>query len=218
MLIKPNSSKNTFTFAVLASVLLLFSSLALLTLQDLFIKTISGISFITGIILLIAAFTKWRDVQYRFSLTLEGIVYFTSKGGFTVPWEDIQRIDIPNAPTPIPSPLPYIGIRLSEHSRLLQSASLPLLARILIQQRGLTVQSYNVEGNFGASSNMLFPKVTSDKRYTGLQKMFYERMQFLHNNLGYDLYFPLDDIDREPLQFVRLLRNLKQEHMSDQYK
>jgi len=223
MLIKPMANRNGLTFAVIAGLLVILSLFALLTSTNSSINIVSAVALMLGFCLAIIAFGKLRDVNYRFSLTQDGIHYFTYRGGFTLLWQDIQRIDVPTVQQSLErTGLPYIGIRLNNYERFIHTASLPVLAHMLIDQRALTLMIENTQSHFGRGDNMLFPdnKNTADhvhkRTVTGLRAMFIDRMQFLHDNLGYDIYFPVDDLDRDPLLFVQLLRNFRKNIIIDQ--
>lgn len=225
MLIKPMASRNGLTFALLSGLLIIVSLFGLLVPTTQLLNIIAISTLIMGIFCAIIAVGKLRDVNYRFSLTKEGIHYFTYRGGFTLLWQDIQRIDIPTIQQSLErKELPYIGIRLNNYSHFIHTASLPVLAHILIDQRVLTLMTDVKPADFGQSDNILFPENKNHahrqlkNELTGLRAMFLERMLFLHDNLGYDIYFPVDDLDRKPLLFVQLLCDFRQKFISDQYK
>lgn len=212
MLIRPIAKRNGVTFTIVAGVFIFSSIIALLTISTnnppyfpLF-----AASLIIGIGLLIVGIVKINDVDYRFSLTHEGIHYFTSRGGFTILWQDIQRIDIPRINNELElKELPYIGIRLNQREHLINSASLPTLSHMLLEQRALVMLTDPSSTLYGNAENMLYPDIKTTHKYHGLQAMFINRMHYLHDTLGYDIYFPNDDLDRSPIEFVQLLRDYK---------
>ena len=212
MLIRPIAKRNGMTLTIVASLLIFSSIIALLSIatnNTLYFPLFAG-SLIIGIVLLIVGIIKINDVDYRFSLTNEGIHYFTSRGGFTILWQDIQRIDIPRINDGLElKDLPYIGIRLNQREHLVNSASLPTLSHMLLEQRVLIMLTDPNASLYGNADNMLYPNVKVTHKYQGLQAMFINRMQYLHNTLGYDIYFPHDDLDRSPAEFVQLLRKFK---------
>lgn len=214
MLIRPIAKRNGITLTMVAGLLIFSSIITLLTTSSdtnngLYLPLLAA-ALIIGIILLIIGIAKINDVDYRFSLTNEGIHYFTARGGFTILWQDIQRIDIPKINDGLAlKELPYIGIRLNEREHLINSASLPTLSHMLLEQRALTMLSNPNTSLYGNADNMLYPNVKITHKYQGLQAMFINRMRYLHDTLGYDIYFPVDDLDRSPAEFVTLLRQLK---------
>jgi hypothetical protein len=212
MLIRPIAKRNGVTFTLVAGLFIFASIIALLSIANnnsFYFPLFAG-SLIIGIILLIIGFAKINDVDYRFSLTHEGIHYFTARGGFTILWKDIQRIDIPKINNGLAlKELPYIGIRLTQREHLINSASLPTLSHMLVEQRALIMLT-NPNGTlYGNADNMLYPNIKVTHKYQGLQAMFINRMHYLHDTLGYDIYFPEDDLDRSPAEFVTLLRQFK---------
>jgi len=214
MLIRPIAKRNGLTFTIIAGLFIFSSIIALLTISsdtnNPFLFPLFAASLIVGVGLLIIGIAKINDVDYRFSLTNEGIHYFTSRGGFTILWQDIQRIDIPKINNGMElTELPYIGIRLNQREHLINSASLPTLSHMLLEQRALIMLTDPQSTLYGNADNMLYPDVKVTHRYQGLQAMFINRMQYLHNTLGYDIYFPNDDLDRSPADFVALLRQFK---------
>ena len=214
MLIRPIAKRNGLTITIVAGLFIFSSVIALLTTSAnsdyyLYFPLLAAM-LILGLCLLIIGIVKINDVSYRFSLTNEGIHYFTSRGGFTVLWQDIQRIDIPKINNGLElTELPYIGIRLNEREHLINSASLPTLSHMLLEQRALVMLTDPQSTLYGNADNMLYPDIKVTHGYQGLQAMFINRMQYLHNTLGYDIYFPDDDLDRPPAEFVQLLREFK---------
>ncbi|MDX2319798.1 MAG: DUF2982 domain-containing protein [Moritella sp.] len=212
MLIRPIAKRNGVTFTIVAGIFIFSSIIALLSIttnNTLYFPLFAG-SLIIGIVLLIIGIVKINDVDYRFSLTNEGIHYFTSRGGFTILWQDIQRIDVPRINDGLTlKDLPYIGIRLTQREHLINSASLPTLSHMLLEQRVLIMLTNPTASLYGNADNMLYPDIKVTHKYQGLQAMFINRMQYLHNTLGYDIYFPTDDLDRSPAEFVQLLRKFK---------
>jgi len=214
MLIRPIAKRNGVTITIVAGLFIFSSVIALLTTSTnsdyyLYFPLLAAM-LILGICLLIIGVVKINDVYYRFSLTNEGIHYFTSRGGFTVLWQDIQRIDIPRINDGLDlKELPYIGIRLNQREHLINSASLPTLSHMLLEQRALIILTDSNSTLYGNADNMLYPDIKITHKYHGLQAMFINRMQYLHNTLGYDIYFPNDDLDRSPAEFVQLLREFK---------
>ncbi|WP_017219672.1 DUF2982 domain-containing protein [Moritella dasanensis] len=212
MLIRPIAKRNGMTFTIVAAVLIFSSIIALLSIANnnsLYFPLFAG-SLVVGFILLLVGIVKINDVDYRFSLTNEGIHYFTSRGGFTILWQDIQRIDIPRINDGLAlKDLPYIGIRLNQRENLINSASLPTLSHMLLEQRALIMLTDPNSTLYGNADNMLYPNIKVTHKYKGLQAMFINRMHYLHDTLGYDIYFPEDDLDRPAAEFVTLLRQFK---------
>ncbi|PKH06860.1 DUF2982 domain-containing protein [Moritella sp. Urea-trap-13] len=212
MLIRPIAKRNGVTFTIVASLFIFSSVIALLSSSNnnsIYFPLFAG-SLIIGIVLLIVGIVKINDVDYRFSLTNEGIHYFTSRGGFTILWQDIQRIDIPKINDGLElKDLPYIGIRLNQREHLINSASLATLSHMLLEQRALIMLTDPNSTLYGNADNMLYPNVKVTHKYQGLQAMFINRMHYLHDTLGYDIYFPEDDLDRSPAEFIALLRKFK---------
>jgi len=214
MLIRPIAKRNGLTITIVAGLFIFSSVIALLTTSadiDYYLYfPLLAASLIIGICLMVIGIAKINDVYYRFSLIKEGIHYFTSRGGFTIFWQDIQRIDIPRINDGLElKELPYIGIRLNQREHLINSASLPTLSHMLLEQRALIMLTEPNSTLYGNADNMLYPDIKITHKYHGLQAMFINRMQYLHNTLGYDIYFPNDDLDRSPTEFVQLLRELK---------
>lgn len=208
MLIQPISKRNGLTFSALGVWLICISLFSLL--YALLPKFIMSGLLILGLVVLVIGIRKLSDTFYRFSLTEQGIHYFTRSGGCTILWKDIQRIDIPKMIDGTEEiDLPYIGIRLSDPRRLISTASLPMLAHMLIEQRALVQLSLSDTELIEHADTQLSPAASEEIQLEGLQVQFLKRMTLLHKTLGYDFYFPIDDIDRSPEQFVDLLRTLK---------
>lgn len=208
MLIQPISKRNGLTFSLLGSILICFSLICIA--YALLPRFLMAVGLILGLVILVIGIRKLSDTFYRFSLTEQGIHYFTRSGGCTILWKDIQRIDIPKITQGTEAiPLPYIGLRLSNPKRLLDTASQPMLAHMLFEQRALVQLSLSESDLLEHADTLLSAAASDDLNFEGLQGQFLKRMSLLHKTLGYDFYFPIDDIDRSPEQFVNLLRTLK---------
>jgi len=55
------------------------------------------------------------------------------------------------------------------------------------------------------------PLGVNGERYRGVLAMFGHRCQTLNEQLGYHVYLSIDSLDREPKEFVALLRQWQQQ-------
>ena len=55
------------------------------------------------------------------------------------------------------------------------------------------------------------PLLVNGERYRGVLAMYGHRSEMLNRNLGYHQYIPFDCLDREPREFLTLLRDYLQE-------
>ncbi len=113
-------------------------------------------------------------------------------GRFELPWSAIGRID--NVRLGIDHgylSLPYVGIQLRQPELLLDSLSLRLASRWLIEQRDL-LRYAEQQGAEDARLDWEADQVqlASGQGYDGVIAMFAGRMARLRQHLGFDLYLP----------------------------
>lgn len=127
-------------------------------------------------------------------------------GGFEVPWSAIGRIDTVHLGiTNGYQQLPYVGIQLRQPELLLDSLSLRLASRWLIEQRDLlryAEQEGAEDARLDWEADQL--QLASGQSYDGVIAMFAGRMARLRQHLGFDLYLPAADfgLDCDSLRLV----------------
>lgn len=152
--------------------------------------TLIALALVAGPALWLTSLLLPRPPELRLSAT--SLVLEHRWGRFEVPWSAIVRID--TVRLGIESgyhALPYVGIRLSQPELLLDSLSLRLASRWLIEQRDL-LRYAEQEGAVDARLDWEADQVqlASGQRYDGIIAMFAGRMARLRQHLGFDLYLP----------------------------
>lgn len=175
-----------------------------------------------SLVSLLLGCVKLLEPSFSFQITPTDITYHHKYGDWQLPWDDIQRFDVVRVNQGIESKeLPYIGLSLRKPEAILESISLRLASRLLLEQQNLLLYAQDEnpakEKNCD-SGDCLLPEIDglleknqfvtpSGSCYRGLLAMLGQRMQRLHGTLGYDLYIPFNALDRPGDEFVALLRN-----------
>ncbi|MCE2570446.1 DUF2982 domain-containing protein [Motilimonas eburnea] len=178
------------------------------SLSLLLLLLVAFISMMLGI-------AKIVEPQISIKLDENGLTYFHSKGCFSIPWQDIQRVDIPTLGYP-PQQLAYLGIKLKRPEALLESISPRLCSHFIVEQRALLILAMRHHSDCpSCASDHLFDVrdyVAPDKtRYRGLNGMLGHRIRLLNQLLGYHIYLSSNCLDRPIQDFLPLLRQYQQQ-------
>lgn len=162
---------------------------------------------------------KLKEPDYSLMMDDLGVTYQHARGHWQIPWSDIQRIDVPTISHGLTQKqLPYVAFRLKSQLRLLDNISPRLASYLVTEQRELVIAA--LKDDFAdwqckdgtCPSEVLYKfddyKIES-KVYRGLKAMLGHRVATLRDKLGYDIYVPASALDREPQEFVNLLRRLQ---------
>ncbi|MEP0176683.1 MAG: DUF2982 domain-containing protein [Paraglaciecola sp.] len=173
-----------------------------------------------SIIAFLIAWVKYREPQFSFLLTKTCICYHHKNGQWTLPWNSIQRIDVPLVTSGLERKnLHMVAIKIKDYSPLLENMSPRLMSNILMEQRPLLFHNMPSESENCATGNCYSDELLEDdiykhsqgKVYKGIQGMFANRMTKLRQRLGYDLYIPVSELDRTEHEFVTLLQQCQQQ-------
>lgn len=215
--IKGISKRNGLTFTLgsllLLGLVILFSGMGTLAkIPTYFLVVVSLAGVFIGIV-------KLKEPEYSLVLDKKGIRYLHARGSWFVPWQDIQRIDIPTVDQGLDKKhLPYVALRLKSQVRLLDTISLRLASYLVTEQREIAIAALKQDfdnwqcADGSCPSEVLYrfeDYETEDKVYKGLRAMLGHRLEILRDKLGYDVYIPASALDREPNDFVGLLRRLQ---------
>lgn len=175
------------------------------------ILVLSLIAFIVGI-------AKLKEPNVIFELDDLGMTFFHAKGDIKLLWKNIQRIDIPKIKQIINGnihydDLPYIGFKLKELNSALSIIGPRLAMSLYSNQKQLLTLSLIQNEHQDLLEKYLTQEFSSldinNQIFTGIKAMFGHRCLALNEELGFHLYLPIDGIDRDVNDFVRLLRNAK---------
>lgn len=206
--IRPDTKRNGISLSLMGAVLLLLGLMLLLT-GNWFAQGL--LSFFLGAVATILGVAKLIEPEVSIELSCDGIEYHHRRGKWFITWDNIQRIDIPRVSQGVEMiELPYIGVRLKYINPVLDNISPRLATGLLTEQRPLLMtaaaQDELMEHLEHYLSSEFAPLVVNGERYRGVLAMFGHRCELLASHLGYHLYIPRDCLDREPREFVILLK------------
>lgn len=209
--IRSSASTNGITTLIIGACVALVGFAIITLLPKLFFLV--GVLFVSGsIIAFVMGFYKLREPKYSLEITKQGIVYHHRKGQWRMPWENIQRIDVPRVHKGLEHiDLEMVGFRLKQSEVFLDHISPRLVTHLLMEQRPLVAQIIQS----GCETGQCYgDDVIEDTKYKladgtlikGVSAMFANRMRKLQEGLGYDVFLSVNELDREASEFVALLR------------
>lgn len=211
------SKRNGLTFiivslALLALVILLSGIAVLGKIPTYFLVALSLAGIFVGAV-------KLREPEFSLIVDREGIKYLHARGSWFIPWHDVQRIDVPTIAHGLDKKqLPYVALRLKSQVYLLDNISPRLASFLVTEQREIAIAALKQDFENWQCADGTCPSEilyrfddykTEDKVYKGLLAMLGHRVDILRDKLGYDIYIPASALDREPTEFVGLLRRLQ---------
>lgn len=192
--------------AAILLVEVLYIKLAMLdvSLVAIFVASVALVMMLLGIL-------KMNQPVYSFILSPESITYLHYYGSWTIPWDNIQRVDIPKVSRGFNrEEISYVGLQLRDSDAFLESIPARFAVRTVSEQQALFLQVLRSEGQHLEHPdehifNVSDFKSSSGKIYRGISAMYAHRMMLFRQLLGYDILLPGSALDREPYEFVRLL-------------
>lgn len=213
--IRSSASTNGMTTLIIGGGLLGLGLLTILLLPPLFFLV--GILFVSAsIIAFVMGFYKLREPKYSLEINKQAIVYHHRKGKWQIPWENIQRVDVPRVSRGLEMvDLEMVGFRLRDPEPFLENISRRLITHLLMEQRPLLTQ---VVAESCQSGQCYGDDIIDDVKYkcadgsflTGVSAMFANRMKKLQQGLGYDIYLSVNELDRDGQSFVSLIRECQE--------
>lgn len=212
--IRATAKRNGITSLLIGVVgLLLAMGLFTILPSDFVIVGIFAVS--AALVAMLIGWFKIREPVHSVELSREKMTYHHRRGHWHVTWDNIQRIDTPRVSEGLDQiALGMVGIKLKEYKPLLMSISPRLATNLLLEQRALLLQSANCNTGTCYSANLLEDdkhRLPDGTILRGVQAMLANRMKKLRENLGFDLYIAVSELDREPDEFVTLLRQCQQQ-------
>lgn len=175
-----------------------------------------------AIAMMLLGILKMQQPVYSFTLTPNSLTYRHYYGSWTIPWDNIQRVDIPKITHGIDrKEMSYVGLKLRNSEAFLETLPARLAVRTVSEQQALFLQVLRAEGQHLEHPdehifNVSDFKSSSGKIYRGISAMYAHRMMLFRQLLGYDILLPGSAFDREPHEFVRLLLHyLRQQSVSN---
>lgn len=209
--IRSSSATNGVTTLLIGCLVACVGSITILLLPDLFFLV--GILFLSGsVVAFVMGFYKLREPKYSLEISKTAITYFHRRGSWQIPWQNIQRVDVPRVHKGLQHvDLEMVGFRLIHPEQFLQNISMRLITHLLMEQRPLVTQFVNQDCNSGQCPG---DDIIEDVKYkcadgtllTGVTAMFANRMRKLQQGLGYDIFVSVNELDRSSHDFVNLIR------------
>ncbi|MCH1928891.1 DUF2982 domain-containing protein [Shewanella sp. A25] len=214
--VRPLSKRNGFTLTWLGAFAFILGFSLFVLFPDLF--ALGLVFFSLGAIALVLGLAKVYEPETSLSIDANGLTYFHRRGNVFIGWDNIQRVDNPRITQGIETlELSYIGIKLKRLNPILDNISLRLAAGLLTEQRPLLVTAASQQEDLATLETYLgaefSPLTLEGDRYRGVLAMFGHRCVMLDSRLGFHLYIPNDSLDREPNEFITLLRQRVASHI-----
>ena len=217
--IRSSAATNGITTLIIGACVAVFGFSIITFLPKLFFLV--GVLFVSGsIIAFVMGFYKLREPKYSLEITKKGLVYHHRKGQWRMPWENIQRIDVPRVHKGLEHiDLEMVGFRLKQSEAFLDNISPRLVTHLLMEQRPLVAQIIQS----GCETGQCYgDDVIEDTKYKlsdgtlikGVSAMFANRMRKLQQGLGYDVFLSVNELDRGASEFVTLLRECQESVLS----
>jgi len=216
--VRANAKRNGITTLIVGLGIMLVSFIWLAVMPD--YLNLPGF-FLTSaaIVTLLIGWFKLREPEHSIVITPEQIQYTHRLGKWQLAWNNVQRVGQPRVLRGIEhKDLEMIGLRINDYHAFISTISPRLATHLLMEQRPLLLQSMDKDCATGMCSGNGFLEDTrftlpSGKVLTGVQAMLANRMHQLRQGLGFDIYLAGTELDREPQQFVTLLKECQQSQL-----
>lgn len=212
--VRSSVKRNSITLTFVGLVGIVLGLVLFLSSSVLFAPALCA--FALGIIATVLGVSKQMEPEVSITLSPDGLSYHHRRGSLFIEWENVQRFDIPKSLDGLETiELPFIGIRLKKINPVLDVIPGRLATGLLTEQRPLLMSAVTLDENLEALEDYLnsefTPLLVNGERYRGVLAMYGHRSEMLNRNLGYHQYIPFDCLDREPREFLTLLRDYLQE-------
>ncbi|GGF61540.1 DUF2982 domain-containing protein [Alteromonas lipolytica] len=221
ILIRSTAKRNGLTTLLLGIGVVLFASVVLAVAPKwLFLPLMFAVS--AGIVTLLIGWFKLREPEHSLAIGRDKVSYQHRCGQWKIAWDDIQRVDCPRVNRGLElATLDMVGFKLKRYDDFLLTISPRLASHIIIEQRPLLLHSQDTSCTTGGCySNSLFEDkpyvLESGQTLTGIKAILANRMMAVREILGYDVFISASDLDREPGEFVGLLRQCQQARLQAQ--
>lgn len=166
-----------------------------------FITLCALVTFITGL-------AKYLEPKFSLYLCPKGMKYQHRYGHWQVDWQQIQRISLINETLGLEQiQLPYVGIRLIALSSLAKKISPRLANRLIHEQKPLLAFAIKQQRLTLEQCQLSFDpfELPSGELLKGPLAAFFHHCTVLHTAFGYHLFLPETAMDRELIDFHKLL-------------
>ena len=205
--IRPKSKRNELFLLCLGGLLFVCSWILNLLLWDqykiqlILIMSACLMVFFIGIV-------KYLEPAISYSLTPKAIRYYHRSGHWQLPWLDIVRIGEIYADLHGDHiQLPYLGVKVKNLENIASSISPRLANKLIHEQKELLILAVkNKEIALQDGIINFEPFYLNGLSYKGPVAAWLYRTEQLQRAYGYHLYLPESSFDREPIEFLRLLK------------
>lgn len=173
-----------------------------------------------AIVAILIGWFKLREPSFSIVLTPENVVYNHRLGSWQLSWKNILSVNQPRVLRGLDHDyLQMIGFKIGDYKGFIQSISPRLAMHILLEQRPLLGHTNDKDCTSGMcnGANALLEdtqfKLQNGELLTGVQAMLANRMQQLRKGLGYDVFLSANELDRDPMQFVELIKECKRSQL-----
>ncbi|GAA4875194.1 DUF2982 domain-containing protein [Ferrimonas pelagia] len=200
--IAPMSRRNSITLLICGA---LFFALSLLLGQT---PSLKPVAFCLGVVACSALFfgiIKRQDPPTTLKLSPQGLTFQHRKGQWYLPWEQIQRLDLPKLIDGYRC-LDFVGLRLRTTEPHIAAITPRLALALLMEQRPLQQLAQPCEdGN-------CTPTISDSRNgLTGVMAAYVAQLEVLRSGYGFDLYIPRSMMDRSPKQMLILLKQYREQ-------
>ena len=210
--IKAEARQNALSLMVFGCVGLLVAALAAnFWWDELRLQIVFG--FLASFVTMVLGLFKHYEPLNSFELTPEGIRWNHRHGTWLVDWDNIMMIEQPRVTVGTESKsLNYIALKLKDSESLTRSLPRRFANQLLGEQRDLYFLACQVENIslFDRQINDSPYKMATGEKVIGPVGAFMHRTAMMRQIFGFDLYVPLNACDREPDEFVALLKQCKE--------
>jgi hypothetical protein len=221
--IRSSAATNGMTTMIIGVVVALFGFAVIKLLPSTFFLV--GILFLSGsIVAFVMGYYKIKEPEYSLSITKKAITYYHRRGNWELPWENIQRVDVPRVHKGLEHiDLEMVGFRLRDPEAFLADISPRLVTHLLMEQKPLVAQILMSDCDSGQCAGN---DIIEDVKYkcedgsmlTGVSAMFANRMRKLQQGLGYDIYLSVNELDRDAHEFVSLIRQCQDSLVTENFR
>ena len=213
--ISPLTKRNGISLTLLGLLVTSIMIFILFFLEEQLIVAVISL-LLVGVCCTFIGLLKLLEPRVSLSLCHDCLQYHHKWGGWVLKWRNIQRFDRPSVRKGLTwHPLPYIGIRIRNYDEFLTWVTPRLAVHLLTEQRSLLIALLHHEQECDSGGCLLEEELFEDSHYRsangrlyhGVVAMFANRMARLRILTGLDLLLPEGSLDREPDDFLRLLRD-----------
>jgi len=164
--------------------------------------------YLSSLVIFITGLSKYLQPPFSIVLTPKEIFYQHPHGHWQLTWQQIRRISLIYETHGVEQiQLPYLGISLINIASLTNQISPRLANRLIHEQKTLLAFAIKQELLTFEQCQLCFNpfKLPSGEVLKGPLAAFFHHCTILHSAFGYHLYIPETAMDRELIDFHRLL-------------